>query len=118
MAETPKRAGPTTVGTTSTTVYTAPSGGSTWALVRSVVIANIYASIDPVVVSVGVGTSNADTTAKRILSSAVIQPGESIEALGESKFLVLAGGGTPDLVYVICDTAAGVTVTASVVEGP
>ncbi len=115
MAEVPKRPGPTllTTALTSQTIYTAPGTG-TWGILREITIVNETTS--PVSVTVGIGTSNTDAAGKRIVKSAIVQPGTDPFSWGG--FLPIIGGSTPDLVYAVCDTANGATVTLGVVEGP
>lgn len=116
MAETPDRTLPALVAAanTSQTIYTA-GGAGTWTIVRSLIVANV--TTNPVVVSVGIGTTNTDTTAKRVVSGATIQPGESLNAL--PAFVTLKGhASTPDLLYAVCDTANGVSVMPNYVTGP
>jgi hypothetical protein len=115
VAETPKRAGPTLLVTaaTSQTIYTAPAGGSTWALLREIMVVNETAAA--VKFSLGIGTSNADAAGKRIAKDVSLAVGGQWSWGG---FMVLYGGGTPDLLYAICDTNNGATVTVGLVEGP
>lgn len=116
MAESPTRAGPTllTAANTSQTIYTA-GGVSTWAILRSIIVAN---ETDLTIkVSIGIGTSNTDAVGKRIVRQYEIPPNRAIDVL-EGKFIPLLGSGTPDLLYAVCDTANGATVTVGHVSGP
>lgn len=116
MAETPARSGPTALTTSSQTIVTA-GGASTWTLLRKLVIANTGSV--PVNVTVGIGTSNTDAAAKRLLNGIVVQPGES---LIEDGFAVLLGNAsTPDLLYALItpSTSQGsATIYAATVTGP
>lgn len=97
---------------TGTTIITA--GGSGWTLVRDLTLCN--ETNGPVTVSLGMGTTNTDAVGKRQEKSLTLQPGDpSYKWAG---VWVLAGGGSPDLLYVVCDTANGVTVTLGAVTGP
>lgn len=121
MAETPERSGPTllTTASTSVTVHTASGGAGTWDIVRSILVANLTSA--EVKVTIGVGTSNTDTTAKRIASAVPILAGETadIPLTEKATFLVLKGHATtPDLIYAFCNTTNGATVTTSLVRGP
>lgn len=112
MAETPKRAGPTALTTASATIYTA-GGAATWTILREVVLTNT--GTVAINVKVGVGTTNTDTTAKRIIDQITVNPGEPFEW---ACFIPLAGhASTPDLVYALADSANG-NITLGVVEGP
>lgn len=114
MAQTPDRAGPTliTAAATSQTIYTAPSGGTNWAILRTILVASEVT--DPVTFTIGVGTSNVDAAGKRLTYNTDLTQGQTWEWSG---YLPLLGGG-PDLVYALCSVAGGVTVTVGVVEGP
>jgi hypothetical protein len=113
MAETPDKAGPTQLTTASQTIVTA-GGASTWTLIRKLVLTNVTTA--PINVTVGIGTSNTDTTAKRILSQVTVQPGQ---ALIEDGFAVLEGhASTPDLLYAFCDTATACNIYLALVTGP
>ena len=113
MAEALTRVLPTLLGTSSSTIYTA-GGASTYSIIRRLVIANVLST--PVNVTVGIGTSNTDTAAKRILSGVTIQPGQT---LIEDGFTVLLGhASTPDLLYALCSDANGASIYLAVVTGP
>lgn len=114
MAEIPTRAGPTALATTTTTIKTA-GAASTWVIVRSILATNV----DTVArtVTVGIGTANTDTAAKRIANAVSILPGETLELL-PSGYQVLTGGATPDLLYALCSAASAVNLTLGMVEGP
>jgi hypothetical protein len=116
MTEIPDRSGPTALTTSSQTIVTA-GGAATWTLVRKLVIANTgNAAVN---ITVGIGTTNTDTTAKQILPSVTIQPGQS---LIEDGFAVLKGhASTPDLLYALLTPAASTgaaTIYAALVTGP
>jgi hypothetical protein len=114
MAEAPTRAGPTQITTTTTTIKTAGAGG-TWVIVRSIIIANVASAA--AAITIGVGTSNTDSAAKRIVSSMNLDVGQTLEVLAPG-FLPLLGGGSPDLLYALCSIANGATITLGCVEGP
>ena len=114
MAEAPARAGPTllTTAATSQTIITA-GGAGTWTIVRTILIACV--NLTAVNVTIGIGTANTDTSAKRILDTVTIARGQSFEWSG---YLPLIGSATPDLLYALCDTANGATITCGTVTGP
>ena len=111
MAETPERGGPNLLDTANTaeTIYTAPATG--WAILRSVTICSEQTNAE-VKVTVGVHTSLADAAGRRLIRNLSLMPGQT-EAI--DLFVPL---NTNDVVYALCDTASGATVTAGVVEGP
>lgn len=116
MAESPKRAGPTllTTANTTQTIYTA-GGASTWGILRDITVANETTGL--VSFSIGIGTSNTDAAGKRIVKSVTLQAGDPPFSWGG--FIPLLGHATtPDLVYALCDTANGASVTLGIVEGP
>lgn len=112
MAETPDKAGPTQLTTSEATIVTA-GAGSTWTLVRKIIITNV--SNAPVNVTVGIGTTNTDTAAKRILDRVTIQPGTPFI---EDGFSVLKGGASPDLLYAFADTGSAANIYVALVTGP
>ncbi len=115
MAELPTRAGPTALQTTTTTIVTA-GGAGTYKIVRSILASNV----DTVsrTVTVGVGTSNTDTAAKRIHNAVTVLPGETLE-LDVARFLPLLGhASTPDLIYALCSSNDKINLTIGVVDGP
>lgn len=115
MTEIPARGGPTLLTTAGTpqTIVTAGAAG-TWTLLRDLAVTNETASA--VTVSIGIGTTNTDAAGKRRYTKWPIQPGS---ALLESLFGPLFGSGsTPDLLYAVCDTANGATITVAAVTGP
>lgn len=115
MAETPTRSGPTALGTSTATIKTA-GGAATWVLVRSIVVTNVHSAA--LTVTVGVGTSNTDTAAKRIASALPLAVGETVELLAPGFLPLLGHATTPDLLYALCSVANGVTLTLGHVEGP
>ncbi len=113
MADTPKRGGPSLVGVTSVTIYTAPVGAGTYGILRTVQVTN--ETVGTVTFSLGIGITNADAAGKRMTTNISLGAGQNWEWTG---FLPILGGATPDLVYAICNTASGISVTAGVIEGP
>ncbi|MGI9016102.1 MAG: hypothetical protein ACR2HR_03185 [Euzebya sp.] len=114
MAEIPTRSGPTALAATTTTIKTA-GAADTWVILRSILVTNTHTA--SVKVTVGVGTTNTDAAAKRLVSQMPLGVGETLEVLAPG-FVPLAGGATPDLLYALCDVAAGATITLGTVEGP
>jgi hypothetical protein len=117
MAETPDRAGPTALTTSTATIVTAGLA-NTYTLIRKIAVTSTY--ISPITVAVGIGTSNTDTAAKRIFSDITVQPGQTIV---EDGFQVLKGhASTPDLLYALVTGPAGATSAANIyvamVTGP
>lgn len=115
MAEAPSRSGPTllTTAATSQTITTA-GGAGTWSILRTITVACV--NLTAVNITLGIGTSNADTNAKRIVDTVTVQRGQTYEWSG---YLPLLGSAsTPDLLYALCDTANGATVTVGLVTGP
>lgn len=115
MAETPTRAGPTALTTTTTTIKTADAA-STWVIVRSIVIVNVHTAA--ITVTLGVGTTNTDTAAKRLVSAMSLNVGETLEVLAPGFLPLLGHATTPDLLYALCSVADGATITLGCVEGP
>jgi hypothetical protein len=114
VAEVPKRGGPTLVGTTALTIYTAPTDVSKWSIMRTVLLVNETSG--PIIVSAGIFTSASDAIGRRIASQVTIQSDENWEWTG---FLPLnPHATTPDIVYAISSVASGLTATVGVVEGP
>jgi hypothetical protein len=116
MAESPVRAGPTllTTANTTQTIYTA-GAVSTWAILREVTIINETTGL--VKVTYGIGTTNTDAAGKRLLPvTFTLDPGGAPYTWGG--FIPLIGGSTPDLLYAMCDTANGATITLGLVTGP
>jgi hypothetical protein len=116
MAEAPVRGGPTllTTANTSQTIITA-GGAGTWTILRDITIVNETTGI--VVVTYGIGTSNTDAAGKRLAKSIALQPGGLPFTWGGFAPLI-GSGSTPDLLYALCDTANGATVTIGAVTGP
>lgn len=113
MAEVPTRAGPTLVGTSPVTIYTAGAAG-TWTIMRSIVLANVTANT--ITATVGIGTTNTDTAAKQIVPSVTVLANEVMTL---DVFIPLAGhASTPDLVYADSNAASSLTVTLGLVTGP
>jgi hypothetical protein len=114
MAETPKRAGPTALATSTATIYTAPSTSSTWAIVRQISVTNEGTAA--ATVTVGVGTSNTDSAGKRWpFKGSTVNPGEVLEWSG---YMPLIGGASPDLLYALASAGTTLNITVGVVEGP
>lgn len=116
MAEAPVRGGPTLLTTANTPQAIITAGGAaTWTIVRDITIVNETSQV--VVVSVGINTAATDAAGKRIIRQVSVQPGTTPFTWGG--FLPLIGSGsTPDLLYAVCDTASGATVTVGAVTGP
>lgn len=113
MAEVPTRAGPTLVGTSPVTIYTA-GGAGTWTIVRSIVLANVTGST--IKATVGIGTSNTDAVSKWVVPSVDVLANE---VLVLDVMVPLAGhASTPDLVYADANAASSLAVTLGVVTGP
>jgi hypothetical protein len=116
MAETPVSAGPTVLTTSSQTIVTAGAGG-TWTLLRKMIVTNTTDA--PVNVTIGIGTSNTDTAAKRIFHNVTVQPGAP---LIEDGFAVLDGGASPELLYALMPSASspvgGLNIYVATVTGP
>jgi hypothetical protein len=117
MAESPTRAGPTLISAAATSQTIKTAGiADTWAIVRSILVANVHTA--SVKVTIGIGTSNTDSAGKRILSETDIGVGDTLEVLAPGFLPLLGHGSTPDLLYAVCDTAGGATVTLGLIEGP
>jgi hypothetical protein len=116
VAETPKRGGPTLLVTAGTAqaAYTAPAVAGAYSMVRDIEVANETAS--PVQVTLGIYTSAADAAGRRIIKSAVIAPNDSWSWAGSLH--LLGSATTPDMIYAVCDTNNGATVTVSAIDGP
>ena len=117
MAETPDKAGPTVLTTSSQTIVTA-GGASTWTLIRKLIVCNTTDA--PVNVTIGIGTSNTDTDAKHIFDNVTVQPGVP---LIEDGFAVLEGhASTPDLLYALMPSssspAGALNIYLALVTGP
>lgn len=112
MAESPDRAGPTLL-TAANTPQTIVSGtGVGWPIVRSIRVVNELA-VD-VKITVGIYTSAADAAGRRITPpNLVLHPGESYQ---DDVFLPFHGA--TEVLYAMCDTANGATVTVGIVSGP
>ncbi len=106
MPEVPARAGPTALTAASQTIFTA-GAAATYHVLRSIYVTN--PTTGPIAVTVGIGTSDADTAAKRIASGLPLEAGQSVDLLGEG-FIPLIGSATPDLLYALC-SPAGATIT-------
>jgi hypothetical protein len=115
VAEAPARPGPAavTAANTSQTVVVAGAAG-TWEIIRDITIVNETDGL--VTVTYGIGTTNTDAVGKRLLRKYGLSPGGLPFSWGG--FLPLMGGSSPDLLYIICDTANGATVTLGAVTGP
>lgn len=118
MAETPDRVGPTALTTTTQTILTAGAAG-TWFLVREITITSTASA--PYNVTIGLGTSNADSAAKRLCDEITIQPGQTLSLSGFK--LVLKGhASTPDLIYALHRSATTPANSANIyipyVSGP
>lgn len=115
MAESPARYGPTEL-TTANTPQTIITAGAlnTWVIVRDITIVNETSGV--VIVTYGIGTSNADAAGKRLLRQLSLEPSSIPYTWGG--FLPLLGGSSPDLLYAMCDTANGATITVGAVTGP
>jgi hypothetical protein len=107
MAEIPTRAGGTVLTTSSQTLYT---NATTWTILRHAVFTNETANT--VTVTLGVGSTNADTPAKHLLTAASVDPGESLVF---NCFVPLSG---TEVVYALCNTTSGSTCTLGLVTGP
>jgi hypothetical protein len=115
MAESPTRAGPTILTTANTTQTILTAGAaSTWTIIRDITIVNEVTGV--VVVTYGIGTANTDAAGKRLLKTVSLQPSSLPYTWGG--FLPLIGGASPDLLYAMCDTASGATITIGAVTGP
>lgn len=116
MAEAPTRSGPTLLTTANTTQTIVTAGGAaTWTIIRDITIVN--ETTGQVVVSIGIGTTNADAAGKRLLKSVTLAVASLPFTWGG--FLPLIGSGsTPDLLYAVCDTTNGATITIGAVTGP
>lgn len=113
MAELPTRAGPTQLSTATATIATA-GAAATYRILRYLIVANTTGAA--VTVTVGIGTSNADTAAKEILSAVTVPANDVVEWSG---FLPLLGSGsTPDLLYALASANTSLTITAGLVDGP
>lgn len=115
MAEAPARYGPTllTTANTSQTIITAGATGS-WTIVRDISILNETTGF--VLITYGIGTTNADAAGKRLLRTFQLAANDQPYTWGG--FLPLFGGASPDLLYAMCDTANGATITIGAVTGP
>lgn len=117
MAETPVSAGPTALTTSSQTIVTA-GGAGTWTLIRKLIVTNTTdANVN---VTIGIGTSNTDTAAKRIFNNVTVQPGVP---LVEDGFAVLEGhASTPELLYALMPGAGSASgalnIYVALVTGP
>jgi hypothetical protein len=116
MAETPKRVLPTALGTSTASILTAPSSGTGWLIVRSVIVANIHTSA--VTVNVGVATSNTDTDTTRFASAVSVGVGETVELVAPGMLVLQGHASTPDILHALCSVANKATITVSYVEGP
>jgi hypothetical protein len=116
VAETPVRSGPTLLTTANTTQTIITAGGAgTYTLIRDLTIVN--ETTGAVIVTYGIGTTNADAAGKHLLETLTLQPGGLPFTWGG--FLPLIGSGTtPDLLYALCNTANGATITVGAVTGP
>lgn len=115
MSEVPTRPGPTALGTSTATIKTAGAANS-WVIVRKILVTNVHTA--DVTVTVGVGTSNTDTAAKRIASAVTVPVNQTLDLL-EDGFLPLSGhASTPDLLYALCSVASGANITLGCIEGP
>ncbi len=85
-------------------------------IVRSILIVNVHTAA--ITVTVGVGTANTDTAAKRIVSAMPLGIGETLEVLAPGFLPLLGHATTPDLLYALCSVASGATITLGQVEGP
>jgi hypothetical protein len=118
MAEAAVRAGPTLLTTahTTQTIWTAGALG-TYGILRTILVCHegpVGASA--INFTIGIGTTNADAAGKRIVNKATIHHGQ---VWSENFWIPLFGHATiPDLVYALCDTAAGVSITLAMITGP
>lgn len=116
MSESPVRGGPTllTAANTPQTIVTA-GGAATWTLLRDITITNETDS--QVSVWLGIGTTNTDAAGKRLMRKVTIQPNGPPYTWG-GLIPLIGHATTPDLLYAMCDTANGATVTVGAVTGP
>jgi hypothetical protein len=117
VAEIPTRGGTPTLLTTANTPQTILTAGAslTWTIIRDITIVNETSGV--VIVTYGIGTSNADAAGKRLLKSFSLSPGALPFTWGG--FLPLLGAtSNPDLLYAECDTTNGATITVGAITGP
>lgn len=111
MAESPNRAGPTllTVAGTAQSIVTATSTG--WPILREIIVVNELTQ--DVTITVGINSSATDAAGKRISPPALtLHQGETFEWSG---FLPLKSG---EVLYAVCGTNNGATITVGYVDGP
>lgn len=115
MAEAPTRAGPTllTTANTAQAIYTA-GGAGTWAIVRDITVVNETSGA--VIVTYGIYTSAADAAGRRLANNVTLAAGG--EPFTWGGMLPLLGGSTPDVLYALCNTTNGATVTLGLITGP
>lgn len=112
MAEAPDRSGPTllTTGGTAQTIVSA-GAASGWPIIRGISVVN--ETTGDVKITLGIFTSAADAVGRRVTApNKVLHAGEEYEWEG---FRPLKTG---EVLYAVCDTNNGATVTAAIVTGP
>lgn len=112
MAESPNRAGPTLLTAANTAQSIVSRTGAGWPVIRSILVVNELAQ--DVKIAVGFNTSATDAAGKRITPpNLVLHAGESYQWDG---FLPMVAAS--EVLYAVCDTANGATITVGYVDGP
>ena len=117
MAEILNRHYANAVGTSGTTVFTAPAHSSSGTVNRSVVCSMIICNIHTTDITVDAIVTPAGTSTEiSILNNVVIKAGNSLEAI-QSRLFLQHNGTNADTLKVICDTGSYADVLVSTLEG-
>jgi len=105
------------VGTTGSTVFTAPAHSSSGTINRSVVCSMVICNTHTADVTVDAVVTPAGTTTEiSILKSVIIKAGNSLEGI-QSRLFLQHNGTNADTLKVICNTGSHVDVLVSTLEG-